>query len=488
MLDPSLLTGTKPSEEADCRGAIDASELDRRLSQSDLGLRMLATLVELLTTLDAHTRLPDAANYVSQLTSEILSANRVLVFWRRDLQSSLRLVGDSDESAQSEDIDFVRLALAAAEETVVRRGYFHWRNPMVADADLLSGDRDAMLAVGQFARHCNSSVVTGIPLQCIGQDASGVILVLSEKQGDSEVLLEIIGEPIAQKLDSIVAVQPTWIERRVSSWQAGLRGRNPRLITAIAVTLVMLSLIPVRYVVPADIELQAGERRFVAVPFDGPLQSSTVRPGDLVQAGDLLAEIDPRELEYELSGVNAELERALQEKKAQLVERNVAGSQMAGLDSQRLRSEADLLMLRRQNLEIRSPIAGVIVGGDLERSWGMPMTRGDALFEVAPLGVMQVDIAIPEQDIRHVRIGMDVDFFLDALPERALKGTVAWIHPRAELVENENVFIARMELVNPDLLFRPGMHGRARIRSDRHPLIWNYLHKPYHALRHALGW
>ena len=58
----------------------------------------------------------------------------------------------------------------------------------------------------------------------------------------------------------------------------------------------------------------------------------------------------------------------------------------------------------------------------------------------------------------------------------------------ADQIENKNVFIARMELANPDLLYRPGMRGRARIKSDRHPLIWNFLHKPYHALRHALGW
>ena len=71
-----------------------------------------------------------------------------------------------------------------------------------------------------------------------------------------------------------------------------------------------------------------------------------------------------------------------------MVERNVAGSQMPELYSHRLRSEADLLMLRRQNLEICSPITGVIVRGDLQRSWGIPMMQGDALFEVAPLEVM----------------------------------------------------------------------------------------------------
>ena len=75
----------------------------------------------------------------------------------------------------------------------------------------------------------------------------------------------------------------------------------------------------------------------------------------------MLAEIDPRELEYELSGINAELQRALQEKKGLMAERNVAGSQIAGLESQRLQSEADLLLHRRENLEIRSPISGVVV-------------------------------------------------------------------------------------------------------------------------------
>ena len=99
---------------------------------------------------------------------------------------------------------------------------------------------------------------------------------------------------------------------------------------------------------------------------------------------------------------------------------------------------------------------------------------------------MRIDI--PKREIRHVRTGMTVDFSLEALPDRVLQGTLVWIHPRAELIENENVFIAHMELENPDFLCRPGMHGRARIRSDRHPLIWNYLHTPYYALRYSLGW
>lgn len=488
MLDPSLLTRQGQGGEVEFPQATVTSEFQRRLSQSDLGLRVLATLVELLTTLDAYSDPADAANYVSKLVSEIIPVNRVLVFWRNKSRSRLGLIGDSHSSEHSRDPKFDRLAVAAAEEAAIRPGYFCWCDPASEEAGRIQSKPDGMLAIAQFARDSRSGVVSGIPLLDGDDEAFGVILVLSERQGDSQVLLETIGQPVTQKLQSIEAVRPTWLERKVSAWQRIFSSGNRRLMIAVGGMLLVLGLLPLRYVVPAGIELQANERRFVAVPFDGLLRSSTVRPGDLVKAGELLAEIDPRELEYELSGVNAELERALQEKKAQMVERNVAASQMAGLDSQRLRSKADLLVFRRQNLEIRSPITGVIVRGDLERSWGMPMTRGDTLFEVAPLTVMQVEIAVPEDEIRHVRIGMGVEFFLDALPTRALQGTVSWIHPRAELVDNQNVFIAQMELENPDLLYRPGMRGTARIKSDRHPLIWNYLHKPYYALRHALGW
>ena len=259
--------------------ALDAAEVDRRLSQSDLGLRMLATLVELLTTLDTHTDLAVAANYVSQLTSEILPVNRVLVFWRNDSRSRLKLVGDSSDSELTGDAGFVRLAVAAAEETVVRRGCFCWCDPASESAGDSLGDRDGMLAVAQFARHCESNVVSGVPLQCVGQEASGVILVLSEQQGDAEVLLETIGEPVAQKLESIEATQPTWLECKVRVGQGIFQSGNRRLMLAIAAGTLLLCMLPLRYVVPADIELQANERRFVAVPFDGPTAFINGSPG-----------------------------------------------------------------------------------------------------------------------------------------------------------------------------------------------------------------
>lgn len=488
MLDPSILAGKTVNADADRGSARDAVELDARLQQADLGLRMLATLVELLSALDAHANLRRAAGEVARLIEETLSANRVLIYWRRDSTSNLSLVADPASTRDVGQPDFDRLALAAAEETIVRPDCCLWKDDASLSDSPVPCDRDGLLAVRQFAKAMGLDTVVGVPLQCLGEDARGVMLVLGADCDGFEAFLDTVRDPVTHKLVSIEASEPTWLEQRVRAGTEILKGPKRRWIAIGTSVVLMLCLIPVPYRIPAAIELQPNQRRYVAVPFDGPLKSSLVRPGDLVQIGDLLAEIDPRELEYELSGINAELQQSLQEKKGLMAERNVAGSQIADLNSQRLQSEADLLLHRRENLEIRSPIAGVVVSGDLEKSRGMPMTRGDTLFEIAPLEVMQVDIAIPETEVQYVRIGMEVDLFLDALPGRALKGKVNWIHPRAELIDNENVFIARMELANPDLLYRPGMHGRARIQGDRYPVVWNYLHKPFYALRRFVGW
>ena len=91
MLDPERITQQKQGTAVNRSHAVGDSEFQKRLSQSDLGLRTLATLVELLTTLDSHADLATGANYVSQLISEILSVDRVLVFWRSDVRSRLKV-------------------------------------------------------------------------------------------------------------------------------------------------------------------------------------------------------------------------------------------------------------------------------------------------------------------------------------------------------------------------------------------------------------
>jgi hypothetical protein len=147
-----------------------------------------------------------------------------------------------------------------------------------------------------------------------------------------------------------------------------------------------------------------------------------------------------------------------------------------------------MLKSRIEHLEMRSPIGGLVVSGDLKRSEGMPMATGQVLFEIAPIDEMRIEVAIPEEDVRLARPGMPVRIWLDAFPSKYWDARLETIHPRAELKEHQNVFVAELTLPNYGGKMRPGMRGSARVESDRHMLGWNLFHKAFAAATRWLGW
>ena len=244
-------------------------------------------------------------------------------------------------------------------------------------------------------------------------------------------------------------------------------------------------MIPAHYKISCRIELQPIERRYVAAPFAGPLEKCLVEPGDLVEADQLLARMDAREIRWELAGVRADLHKATKERNTHLSSHDFGDAAIARHEVERLKLRTELLQHRDSNLEIRSPISGMIVSGDHREAEGVPMDQGQTLFEVAPLERMVVQVSIPEEDIRHAASGMTIRIQLDAIPEQIFEATIRRIHPRSEVLDNENVFIAEAELMNAEMLLRPGMRGTAKVIGERRPLGWNCFHKP---VAHVLGW
>jgi multidrug efflux pump subunit AcrA (membrane-fusion protein) len=101
---------------------------------------------------------------------------------------------------------------------------------------------------------------------------------------------------------------------------------------------------------------------------------------------------------------------------------------------------------------------------------------------------MVAEIYVPEAEIAHMQTGMDVSVELDGFPDEEIQGTIERVHPRAEVVDDESVFVAELKLDNPDGALRPGMNGDARVESGRRSLGWVLFHKPWRSLRRALAW
>ena len=472
-------TSTKPAPPNGSRTSqpVNVSAIDQKL-------RLLSATIDLQVQLDRCHDLAGAADVVVRRCGESLGCGRVVLAWRDDPESSCRVIGDSDEGASAGNTS--RFLQAAIEEVASRSAATAW--PSIDDQN-----RHALLAVEQFAKQISAKNMTAVPLREASGRSRGAILAIDmQNPNPTAPLLETIEMPLVGKLISLRRSEPSRLEQMVRKITAGYQSMRRRVVLSIVTAITLLMLLPVRYKVRADCELQPVRRRFIAAPLDGPLSRVLVRPGDTVGEGDLLATINPREIEYELAGLRAEWNRADQERKGLVAKHDFAASKIASLQSQRLQSQASLLEYRRNNLEIRSPISGVVVAGDLQQAEGTPVTQGETLFEVAPLGKMIVEVAIPEHEWSSVRAGMPVKFQLHALPGETKQGVLDRVHPRAELRDQDNVFIAEAVIEDPDGLLRPGMRGRSWIAGDRHPWGWNLFHHAYDSarltIRSTLGW
>jgi multidrug efflux pump subunit AcrA (membrane-fusion protein) len=286
---------------------------------------------------------------------------------------------------------------------------------------------------------------------------------------------ETIGPIVATKL---AALQGLPGRRLISDLAARIRS-NRRLAWTAAVAVLATALFPVPYYVRCDCELQPVVRRHVAAPFDGVLQQSLCKPGDVVAAGQALGRLDAKELTWELASVKAERDRAIKSRDINASGAKTAAAQIDRLESLRLDERRKLLEHRLTHLEITSPLAGVVVSGDLDRAEGAPVKIGQTLYEVAPLNRMVVEAFIPEFDIDRIRLGQSVSISLDSLFGSARQGTISRIYPRAELHNADNVFVVEIVLENDEGLLRPGMKGRVAVQTDRSPFFWVATHRMF---------
>ena len=277
----------------------------------------------------------------------------------------------------------------------------------------------------------------------------------------------------------------------LQGWRA--LGPRQRLIVRIAIGAAVLLLFcpfPQHIRVPCRVEPLS--KRVVSSPYDGILQEARDEPGQFVKEGDVLAVMDDKELRFKEAELQAARDRALTQRDKSLADPNAdyAASRINELEAQEHQLDLDVVEYQIGHLEIRSPVDGVLLAGDLKRAAGVTVTKGQVLFEVAPLDALVAEMEIPDTDIAGVREGMEVSVRLEAVSGTTWTSRVTKVHPQSEIREGENVFTAQAELPpgEDNGLLRPGMKGKAVIVGDRRPLIWLLTHRIWETVRLALFW
>ncbi|HRA86493.1 MAG TPA: efflux RND transporter periplasmic adaptor subunit [Planctomycetaceae bacterium] len=458
--------------------------LQQRCANAANDARSVATLIELIAHVQAATDTNAACQRLADSLQKLLNADQVFIGLCRSGSRDCKLTAIAGGGTIDPFSEDTRLIESVLQESQLRSAGGTWP---VRDPD----NRHALLSHQQLSELWNACAVVSTPLQSETGIATGAILLTfrdTEKTADIATAEQFL-RAAAGSLNSCMEILQKLADSRWLKWAKSFRKLFSRsrleLAGWVCVVIAAALMIPVDYTVHGTSELQPVERRFVAAPFNGPLLKCLVEPGDIVERDQLLATLDGREIRWELAEVQANLHKATKERNTHMSSREFGEAAIALHEIQRLQQRAELLTHRDTSLEIRSPANGVVVSGDHREAEGVPLEMGQTLFEIAPLDAMVVEVCIPEVDIRHVRVGMKVRVQLDAVPEDSVEATIRSIHPRAELRDGDNVFVAEADIVNSSGLLRPGMRGSSRVSTGRHLLGWNLFHKP---VAWMLGW
>jgi HlyD family secretion protein len=228
----------------------------------------------------------------------------------------------------------------------------------------------------------------------------------------------------------------------------------------------------------------------------GEILEMPVQTGDEVKQGQLLARVDPRIPQANLTQAQANLEMAraqLDNATAQLKRSEAlfksASITQAGYDSAQLASAtAKAAVVTAQaalqtaqdamdDTHVRAPITGTVL--ELDATLGTVISSptndvagGTIILKMANLDTVQVSALVDETDVAKVQAGMAVTITVDAYPNRTFDGTVLKIEPQAQVTQNVTMFPVDVNILNPEHLLKPGMNTEVEVHvGQRHSVL-----------------
>jgi len=225
----------------------------------------------------------------------------------------------------------------------------------------------------------------------------------------------------------------------------------------------------------------------------GEILQMPVEMGDIVERGQLLAQVDTRILDQEFKQADADLQSAITRKeiaerqylRAQdlhqqdlISENDLEASEQNATNAQAtlLRSEASL-QLARERLEdatVTAPITGTIISKAVEEgviitSSTSNVSGGTTLVRMADLSRLQIRTLVDEIDIGKVLAELEVESTVEAFPDRTFTGAVMKIEPQAVVQQSVTTFPVLSFVDNSDGMLLPGMNADVNIIIHRRP-------------------
>jgi biotin carboxyl carrier protein len=354
---------------------------------------------------------------------------------------------------------------------------------MSADGRGSGLDPDALARAGEQLRKAELRAAITLPLLQNKQLRGTLLLAYRRVPPPSRGTLEASAR-VAPILAAALHAQSTKSSRSPAS-------RRKRR-WALALILGLLSLIPLPFRVGGEARLEARRPFSCYIGTQARVSEILVHDGQIVQAGQVLARLDPRELNFEIRSLERKLSKAQAEtqilaNQASLSPAHEAERVLAELQQERVAEELRHARSRRRLLELRAPVAGVVVRSGLKGLEGRLFRAGEALCDIAPSTQLRAVVRIPEADFSRVRVGQELELRLRSKPGLAITSPIAELQARIEYdPELGGVLVIRSETIPGTEELRTGMRGTAWVELGWRPAGFILFRRLWTRLRAAL--
>jgi membrane fusion protein, multidrug efflux system len=203
----------------------------------------------------------------------------------------------------------------------------------------------------------------------------------------------------------------------------------------------------------------------------GALLSVRVEEGAVVRQGQVLAEVDSRELRAQVRSAEAALAlaKSTSERSGALYKDRVVTAAEHERDQAALASAQatlDALRTRLGYAEVRAPIGGVVTEKRVEA--GDVVQNQTRLFTIADVSTLVVRVQVSELDVSGIAEGKAADVTVDAIGGARFQGRIRRIFPAADSVTR--MVPVEIALAGPEIArLKPGYLARVTLKLGERP-------------------
>ncbi len=451
-------------------------------------MESIADTLDVMILLNDETRYLAATMTLVNETAARYHCARVSLGWCE--KGYVRLQSISHMDRFEKKMDIVASLEAAMEEAFDQDEEILW--PGSPDSTTVVRDH------ARFAGEQNIAYLLSVPIRLDGPPI-GVLTCENENRAFTEDEiggLRILCDQAARRLSDLKAadrsifIKLTDDLRHQTAKLFGVENTLVKLVATLVFALLMIALIvKLPYRIEAPFMLRSEDVRQVSVPFEGYIDDVHVRIGQQIQQGDLLLSLDSADLLLEEAEATANLVRYIREAEKARARNVMSEMQIAQAQADQAKAELELVRYRLSQAELRSPIDGIVVDGDLEELRGAPVSKGDILFKVARSQKLFAEIKIDERDIHELKLEQPVKVAFVSQPQLTFHFAVDQIDPIARADEEGNLFRVRAT-TSENLVdwWRPGMSGIAKVEIGNRRIAWILTHRTIDFFRMLLWW